>query len=276
MTGIIDTTQTPEQYHAVKALSKSGIDELLRSPAHFRAWLDGRGQDKQTEALLFGSVFHCLALEPAAFTDRYFVRTCSGSTKEGREETKQAAERGLTLVPADMFRQATRMAQEVREHKLIARVLAGSPSIEASIYWNEEHAGASIPCKARIDLLGDVPGFGFVAVDLKSTTDASPVELSRSIFKWGYHRQAAWYRRALRSVGIDSSVFVLVAVEKDPPHIVTAANVADGAQAAALEELRFALRQYADCERTGVWPDYTDGAIIDLDLPDWAYRRNAA
>lgn len=61
--GVI-TKDTAEAYHAVKALSNSGISRLLQTPAHFKAWRDGEAQ-KQTEAMAFGQMFH-LKLWPGA------------------------------------------------------------------------------------------------------------------------------------------------------------------------------------------------------------------
>ena len=58
--------EPPEIYHATRAISKSGMDKLRQAPAKFKAWRDGAAEE-ETEALLFGSVFHCLALEPGEF-----------------------------------------------------------------------------------------------------------------------------------------------------------------------------------------------------------------
>ena len=74
---------------------------------------------------------------------------------------------------------------------------------------------------------------------------------------------------------MDSSVFVLVAVEKAAPHLVTAANVSEAAQQVGLEEIKDALGTYATCAESGLWPGYAS-EIIDLDLPEWAYKRRFA
>ena len=273
MSAIISTTDTPEQYHAVKAVSNSGITKILRCPALFRAWQNGEAEDLKSDALLFGSVFHCLALEPEAFGSRYAIKRENGATKAGKEERAAAQASGVQLVALEMFDAAKGMAEAVRRQKL-AQIMASSPDVmrEVSIYWTENYAGQDIPCKARIDFLATVTGFGMVACDLKSTTDASPEELSRSMFKWGYHRQAAWYRRALAAAGIPSEVFVLLAVEKAAPYIVTPANVAHAARIYGEAECERALSVYADCVKSGEWPCYTK-EIIELDLPEWVYRK---
>lgn len=271
----IRLNELPEAYHATRAISKSGMDKLRQAPAKFKAWMDGVTEE-ETEAFLFGSVFHCLALEPGEFGKRYAVKQFNGSTKAGKEEAATAKAAGLELVPAKIHNAASAMAESVLIHPLIGKLMtANDKRTEVSIYWSETVYGLEIPCKARLDMLATVPGFGLVAVDLKSTDDASPEGLARSVLKWGYHRQAVWYRRALRAVGMESSVFVLVAVEKTAPHLVTAANVSEAAQQVGLEEIKDALSTYATCAKSGLWPGYVS-EIIDLDLPEWAYKRRFA
>ncbi len=273
MKAVISTADTPEQYHAVKAVSNSGIAKLLRCPALFRAWQDGESAEESADALLFGSAFHCLALEPAEFPKRYAVKLENGNTKAGRQEKADAIAAGLQLVDLQMYDAGKAMAEAVSRQKLV-RVMLSAPDVirEVSVYWMEIIDGLEVPCKARIDFLATVPGFGLVACDFKSTTDASPEELARSVFKWGYHRQAAWYRRALAAVGMPSSVFVLLAVEKSAPHIVTPANIAPAAQVRGEEECARALSTYVECTKSGEWPCYTK-EILELDLPEWAYRK---
>ena len=267
--------EPPEIYHSTRAISKSGMDKIRQAPAKFKAWMDG-GPEEETESLLFGSVFHCLALEPGEFGKRYAVKQFNGSTKAGKEEAATAKAAGLELVSARIYGAALAMAESVWNHPLIGQIMAARDKrTETSIYWSETVNRTVILCKARLDMLATVPGFGLVAVDLKSTDDASPEGLARSILKWGYHRQAVWYRRALRAVGMDSSVFVLVAVEKTAPHLVTAANVSEAAQQVGLEEIKDALGTYATCAKSGLWPGYVS-EVIDLDLPEWAYKRRFA
>ena len=266
----IHFNEPPEIYHATRAISKSGMDKLRQAPAKFKAWMDGAAEE-ETGALLFGSVFHCLALEPGEFCKRYAVKRFNGSTKAGKEEAATAKAAELELVPTQIHNAALAMVESVLIHPLIGKLMtAKDKRTEVSIYWSETVDGLEIPCKARLDMLATVPGFGLVAVDLKSTDG-----LARSILKWGYHRQAVWYRRALRAVGMDSSVFVLVAVEKTAPHLVTAANVSEAAQQVGLEEIKDALSTYATCAKSGIWPGYAS-EIIDLDLPEWAYKRRFA
>ena len=266
---------SPEEYHAVKALSKSGMDELLRCPAKFKLMLDnmGNGDHEQTDAMLCGSLFHAMALEPDAVGERYAKRTHPGTTKAGKEESKAATESGLSLVRPEMWADCEGMAAAVSKHPLmVAAHRADDFMSEVSSYWNE----GPVPCKARIDAVATLPMFGLCAIDLKSTQDSSPGAIEKSIYQWGYHRQAVWYRRALRAVGMNAQAFALVFVEKTPPYVVTAANVAEAAQAVALDEIKTAVELYKECSVSGVWPGYTSSLVTEIDLPEWAYRRSAA
>ena len=265
--------ESAETYFRTPALSKSGMDLLLRAPAFYRAWMDGLATEKLTDAFLAGGVFHCLVLEPKDFDRRYLVRTCDGTTKQGRAESADARARGLALVSRSMGEQCRNMAAAAGRHPLLRAALAAPDAMtECSVYWTEAWEGVEIPCKARLDLTATLPGFGRVIIDLKSTADASLHNFPRSVWSYAYHRQAAWYRRGAARAGLASDVFVLLAVEKEPPYLVTAANIAESAQAVALGEIRDALTLYAACETSGDWPGYTTDLVTEIDLPAWAYK----
>ena len=261
---------SPEEYYGRKALSNSGMTELLRCPARFKARLDEAEQGRaDTQALHWGRLLHSMVLEPDALQSRYRAKIYNGNSREGRAEIAAAKDDGVELVPEKTWYDAFNMAYGLREHPVLKS--AQGAETEVSVYWSE--LGGVVPCKARVDILATLPGFGAVAIDLKTTTDASPGELERSILKYGYHRQAAWYLRGLRAAGRDVRAFIFLAVEKEPPHIVTAFTVSEGAQALALEDIQRCVETFAGCTARGVWPGYTSSPIIELDLPAWAYKK---
>ena len=264
----------PEIYHGTKALSKSSMDELLRCPARFKVTFDamGSGDHDQTEAMLCGSLFHAMTLEPDTVSDRYHRRIHDGSTKAGKEEAAFARDKGLELVRAGMWDECAAMSKAARAHPLfIAASRSGTFITETSIYWHE----GPVPCKARIDLITELPMFGRCVVDLKSTQDASPSAIAKSVYNYGYHRQAAWYLRALSAAGLPAQAFILLFVEKAAPYVVSAYNVSEAAQGVALNEIRYSVDLFKDCSASGVWPGYTSDIITEIDLPEWAYRRSA-
>lgn len=268
------TNDTALIYHSTKALSKHSMDELLRCPAHFKSALDNMGEEpeKQTDAMLLGSVFHALVLEPEK--NEYARKQFNGSTREGKAEAAAAAKAGVTLVTTDKWNTAWGMSQSVRAHELMQTAMNMDDwQTELSIYWTERE---SIPCKARIDAIATIPGFGRCAIDLKSTTDASMEGISRSIYEYGYHRQAAWYLHALQLAGMECRRFVFLCCEKSSPYLCTAVTVAEAAMQLAMDEIRGALDTYEQCAAAGVWPGYSNDIVTEVDLPAYAYKRVAA
>jgi hypothetical protein len=265
--------ESHQAYHAMRALSNSGISILLnQTPAHFKAWLDNELPEKTTPALLLGQLFHSLTLEPESFISRYTVQQEKGNTKAGKEEKAQADAYGLTLVSQADYDQAAAMARNTRANRRIKNLLEAKNSrTETSICWDETVNGIVIPCKARIDFLAEFDGFGLVACDLKSTLDASPGEISKSIFKYGYYRQAAWYMRALAAAGLDCRLFVFIFVEKSAPYLVSPVKLPEQAYIKGYDECQQALELYASCVKADYWPGYDD-KFQEIDLPEWAYK----
>jgi hypothetical protein len=261
-------------YHGTKALSNSSMGKLLKCPALFQQALsemDGQ-EHQQTPAMLLGSVFHSLVLEPDKTPTEYACKQNSGTTKAGKEEAAAAKERGITLVTPDVWSTAVAMAASACAHPLIVAAKRSEAwETETSLYWEErEH----IPCKARIDAMAEIPGApGLCVIDLKSTTDASPDAISRHIVDYGYHRQAAWYMHALSKCGRTASTFIFLFVEKQPPYLCTAITIAESAIKLACDDIRQALDTYEQCESSGVWPGYTTDLVTEIDLPDYIYRR---
>jgi len=263
-------------YHATKALSKSSMDELLRCPAHFKQTLDEMDgtEHGQTPAMLLGSVFHAMTLEPDTVATQYRKKQFPGTSKAGKEEAADAMAQGITLVTSDVWENCQAMSVAASLHPLFKAACAAEDwQTETSIYWKER---GSIECKARIDAIATLPGFGLAAIDLKSTIDASPDAISKHIYDYGYHRQAAWYLHALKQAGLDARQFVFLFVEKAAPFCTTAVTIAESAIGVAYEEIRGALDKYEECAASGVWPGYTNEIVTEVDLPSWAYRRNAA
>lgn len=269
-------TEDAAAYLAREALSPSGMTRFLRCPAHFRAMFDRADEpEEQTDARLAGSLLHCMVLEPDALDSRYAPRTHAGNSKSGREESREAAARGIRLVRAEMWDDCRRMADSVRAHPLM-RVALRSPDLATlrSVHWTE--LDGRVPCKARIDVLADLPGFGLCAVDITTTRDAGPAALQKSLHAYAFHRRAAWYARGLRAAGCDIRAILFLFVEKEPPFLCVAASIAETARRVALEEIGTCLHAYDACRTSGRWPGYAQAPIMELDLPVWAYRRHDA
>jgi hypothetical protein len=278
-----------EAYHAIEAVSNSRLTQLLRSPAHLRAYIEEPRES--TEAQLIGSAADVLTLEPELFDERYAVAGICAAIKKGDGlrctntgtkyldgewfcGTKGHAPDGamrsekIAISPEDKVR-CERVAEAVRSHPKIGKILASPGRAQLTIVWRDP--GTGLLCKGRIDYLSDAFG---AALDMKTTKDARPHSFEKSIAEYGYHRQLPFYEDGLRENGIDLKHLVFAAVEKEPPFAVAGYRLSDGAADEGRIELRALLHRYAELQDTPMaeWPAYGE-AIEDISIPAWAFGR---
>lgn len=261
ISGLIDGYPA-DAYHARDAVSASRLKAMRRSAAHCRWELD---HPRRTPALDFGCAFHSYCEDPTGFLSRYAVEPdVDGRTKAGKatREAFALSLHGRTAIGSDDFARIAGMTAAVMAHPEARQLVRAPGRVEVSGFWRDAEHG--LPCKLRADKL-----VGRTVVDLKTTEDASPAAFPRSVAKYGYHIQAAWYLAGLGALKADVDEFVIVAVEKAPPYGVAVYRVDDVALVQGYDEARVLLGNYAECVRTGVWPCYSDN-IEPITLPAWA------
>lgn len=276
-------------YHAIPAVSNSRLTQLLRSPAHLRAYIEEPRES--TEAQIIGSAADVLTLEPHLFNELYAIADICSAIKKGDGlrcsnagsryldgkwfcGTKGHAPEGagdsgkIALSPED-YSKCQRIAAAVRSHPRIGKLLASPGRAQLSVVWIDTETG--LLCKGRIDYLAESLG---VVVDLKTTEDARPRALEKSIAEYGYHRQLSFYQAGLRENGIDMKHLVFAAVEKKAPFAVAGYRLSDGAADEGRIELRTLLNQYAELQTKPMadWPAYSED-ITDISIPAWAFGR---
>lgn len=259
-------------YHAHPAVSKSQLDELARSPAHFRARLDGARVITETPAMRLGTALHCAVLEPERFQAEYVGAPDFGDerTKGGREAKAafKAAHPDKLVLSSDEHEAVLGMSSSLARAKTPAVLLGRSLRREASVFWADAETG--IECRCRPDALSDD---GRVIVDLKTTDDASPGAFERSIWKWRYHVQAAFYSDGVEAVSGESlEGFVFIVVEKSPPYACAFYVLDADALEVGRRDYRAKLATIAECRSDGVWPGYSD-FIQTVSLPAWAREK---
>ena len=259
-----------EAYHAGPGISKSSLDAVAKSPAHYFArYLDeNRPEREPTAAMIAGTLAHCAVLEPEEFVIRYAVGPdVSKATKEWKAFEASLAD-GRQAIKPDQFKQAFAQSTSVRSIPDIADLLSKGFA-EVSAYWHDEETG--ILCKCRPDWVSPCDDGSVILVDLKTTTDASPREFSRSIAKWRYHVQAAWYADGYaKASGLTVRGFVFAAVETDFPHLPAAYMLDDESIDQGRTDYRRNLETYAECLACGIWPGY-EKEIQLTRIPNWAF-----
>lgn len=256
--------------------SKSALDLIARSPAHYRAWLDGYSR-KETPALSLGKAIHMALLEPALFERTYLIEPAWGDLRatEGRttkEQGKANKERrdawrkehaGAVILDSKEGATALGMVRAVAAHPLAQQLLEGARP-EVTMIWEDPETG--LRCKARVD--GDNEELE-TFLDVKSCLDARPEAFARSLASLGYHDQDAMYREGAGVLGRRIRNFVFVCVEKEPPHAVGIHTIDAVALELGARRMRKNLLTLARHTAFGDWPAYPE-TINVVSLPKWA------
>jgi hypothetical protein len=196
--------------------SKSSLDKATRSIAHY---LYSKENPEQTESLTFGAAFHCAILEPEKFESEYVVAPeCDRRTTIGKKIWADFVfeNSGKSIIKAAEMESITAMREMIAAHPVASELLkCGSP--EVSYFWKDQ--GTGLNCKCRADFVCN-DNWNTV-VDLKTTDNASIEEFQRSVGKYRYHVQAAYYLDGISLVEEKKHTnFLIIAVEKNPPYCV--------------------------------------------------------
>lgn len=256
-------------YHGDKdSLSSSGARELLSSsPEEF--WDLINQPPKPKPEYDFGHAAHKMVLGEGG--QLVWVDAPDWRTKAAQKQRDEAHAAGAAPLLVKQREQAEAMARKVRQHRLAGPLLDGCRA-ELSGWWTDPETGARL--RFRPDAIPvELPGRRPMVVDYKTTTSANPEKFEKSAGDFGYHMQGAWYLEGLQAVtGITDAVFVLIAQSKKPPSYAVSVNHF------ALEDLvrghmqnHRAIRRYAQCRQTGVWPGYE--GLNELRLSTYARRQ---
>jgi hypothetical protein len=255
------------EYHAIKAINSSSMGELLRSPAHYEAYDFGL----PSAAMRLGTAIHAAVLEPDLWALHQFEIGEFKNPDTGRKNTLSpsslpdtwaAAERtappGSIIVAQGQIEVVDEIALRVGEHPAAFEMVGSPDSVaEVTMLWDE----GGVPCKARADLIVD----GCI-VDLKTTQDASLQEFRRSIQKYGYYRQAAWYLRGAFRTSGKRLGHRIIAVETKPPYAVAVYEIDEPALTAGMAECERAVKVYQKWIADGVATAYDPG-IQSIGIP---------
>ena len=148
-------------------------------------------------ALVWGSLVDCLNFTPGEFKKEFVCASeCDDLSEDGSFRKKAAREwrdaivaGGQTVVTDEQFEGATDAVKVLRSMPASARLLEGANYQTALVYTGDHGVAAK-------GLADCIPGEGSdCIVDLKTTSANiySDDDLSRSVIRFGYHMQAAFY-----------------------------------------------------------------------------------
>lgn len=273
---VIRDDLTAEQYHAdLTSISSTGLRELLDPgcPAQFH--YDRHHPKPPKREFDFGNAVHAAVLGKGS--DIVEIDYPNYLKADARAQRDIAYDDGkIPLLPKEK-EQVDAMAAAIRRHSEAGPLFApGNGVAERSIYWTDPATG--VRCRVRPDWLIVRPEVT-VVVDLKTTTDANPTACSKAIAAYSYHQQGALYLDGVTAAGLapEGARFLFVFQSKKPPYLVTVRELGDQDQDIGRARNEKALRLYADCTATGMWPDWTGPVdeIPQISMPSYDTIRQA-
>ena len=261
--GCFVTGMRNDAYHGYEGISKSGLDLVHRSPAHYRY----SAKREATRAMEIGTAIHTAILEPERFQEEYVLLR---DVKDRRASEYKAAvkvhgsERVLVASEADAV---AGMQESIAASVAAKTALADSPYKELSAFVEDPETGVLL--RARFDTLSSKGA----SVDLKKTRNAQPSEFAKSVYNYRYHVQAAMYSHVYELItGEPLKKFWFLAVEDQPPHCAMLYSLDDVSLLVGHEEYRADLAAYAEAVGSGDWRGYAE-PVQEISLPSWAFAQ---
>lgn len=295
--GIYTGIGRPE-YDEWPLINASKLMAAKYSAQHLKASIDGL-LDKESDARIFGTAFHCRLLEPTVYKATYITAgTCAGVLKSGPNKGNDCGGKGKRMDPksklwycdkhagdhtiepenfvseADHFK-IEQMANVVKEHKVV-NLLRQHGGYEASIVANFPEW--DVTCKARVDkwIAGALSAGGGIPptiVDLKKTRlgHARTDKFTKDAEDMGYDYRAAFYCDAVRPIIGELPKYIFVVVEDTYPFAVNVLEADDDFIKIGRLKYRDSLDMYKAGVTTGVWPGYASD--IGTISPSWWSKR---
>ena len=254
-----------EDYHKSAGISSSGLGAILECPKNYwYKYLSGQYEAPNNKNFAMGTAVHTLALEPETFGERFLITKVPDKRTKSYEaaiiEISKLAN-GRELISPDDYQTAINMASALSSHQFFKKI--GKGCIEHSLAWIDEESGALL--RSRPDFYND----NFI-VDVKTSRDVSPAEFARSMFKYGYHRQAAMACDGLTKLsGREYSNVILFVVSKEPPHLIKCYLIGSESLEIGRAQYKEGAWVYQECLAHNHWPGYPE-IVEDLEIPKWA------
>lgn len=279
-------------YRKDPAIAISDLKEMQYSPAHFYSKKYGGFRQYRTEAMNIGTMVHLRVLEPERFAAETIMDPVDAPKRptKAQREAKKPSEETIkaidfwddwervngqkTVLSVEDLAQINGVAAAIEAHPDAAALLANSTR-ELAMFRTVQVDGQTVRIKGKADVIGN----NDIIADIKTVErcNANAWDFGRSVEKWSYHMQAAWYLDLYNGLtqiddpfsGItEKTKWVFIVAEKEPPFAVATLELDAESIEIGRRMNEAYLKQFAKCQATGEWP----GPSIQrglVTLPEW-------
>ena len=209
-------------YHQSPGVSSSTLRRFRQSQLHAMQEVV-----EPTNAMQIGSAAHSLIVEGEnAFNKEVAVISGSPYTNANKQLKRDYLDRGMLVITQDkrdmLFQMKDNLIEEAR--KFLDVDQGEYPGVfvkpyENALYWWEQDVLLKLRSDViRYPVIQPYSDESIVVIDYKTTSDCSVSGFTRSIRRYQYDLQAAFYRRGYQKAGFKVEDFLFVAQETKHPY----------------------------------------------------------
>ena len=254
---------TEADYRKAIGLSQSSLKIFHKSAAHYLASTEE--QHEPTDAMILGSVFHAIMLQPDEAKNLYAVKQkVDGRSKEGKAYNEQFAieNAGKFIINVEQEAQLLAMKASLLSHPKANELLANSDYRELPVFGTYPTPYGDVRLKGLIDAYDSKRGF---VNDIKTCESASPEDFKRAIWDRRYDFQDVQYGWLLQNAGKPVNQFNFLCVEKKPPFAVAVYSISAESLLKSAGRWEDLVIEFGACQSSGIWKAYSD-EVIELSL----------
>ncbi|MBK8754732.1 MAG: PD-(D/E)XK nuclease-like domain-containing protein [Candidatus Competibacteraceae bacterium] len=243
-----------DEYQKLPGVSSHQLIAMLESPANcWRKYIDPqRPQQETTASLTFGTLIHCLALNPHTFDDEFLVADYEQRSKAGKERYAQLKQYGLKVIKPEEHDRARAIVTKLQCNPE-SRALLRHGKKERTII--QPRQSGLLPLKARLDVHNEAKR---QVIELKTTWNIAQAEATMERYR--YPLSAAFYQDISRANSV-----ILIFVETCEPFEIVVFEMAGAQLQAGREQFQTALNRFDQCWTFNQWPE-AEPAPADTDL----------
>lgn len=258
-------TESNADYHARESISASRLKLLRESPRVYQSSvLLGRMPRSETPAMRLGTAIHAKVLEPEAFRRDYIYCPAECSDKRTNAYKEWAATAGdrIALNEADGTTIHT-AAAALTMHPIASKIIRAAELTEKSVTYADPATGAD--CRFRFDGIA-----GPIVFDVKTIAECSIDKISRSIWDYGYHVQAAHYLTGLETLDPGTEWrFMFLFVETSEPWRVRTIELGPSEIELGRFERAALIRDLLSRNASGDWSEPGENEVCSVSVPNF-------